>query len=97
LILSTGALSTRVKPGVFDHLHLGQTKPLPSDLAQILKDYKNVLILEESLGNGGLFGAVAGLVADEDLNVKLVKRKISDEFTSHGRRQELLKELGLIP
>ncbi len=97
LILSTGALSVRIQPGVFDHLHLAQVKPLPKDLAQILKDYSNVLVLEESTGSGGLFGAIAGLVADEDLDVKLVKRKISDEFTNHGRRQELLKERGLIP
>lgn len=97
LILSTGALSSRVQPGLFDHLHLGQVKPLPKELAKILRDYSNVLILEESIGNGGLFGAVAGLAADEDLDLKMVKRKISDEFTNHGRRHELLKELGLIP
>jgi deoxyxylulose-5-phosphate synthase len=97
LLLSTGALSSFVASGVFDHLHVGQVKPLPKDLAEILKDYTNVLVLEEGLGTGGFFGAVAGLVADQDLEVKLVKRKISDEFTNHGNRHELLKELGLIP
>jgi 1-deoxy-D-xylulose-5-phosphate synthase len=97
LLLSTGALSSFAASGVFDHLHVGQAKPLPQDLAEILKGYTNVLILEEGLGIGGFFGAVAGLVADKDLKVKLVKRKISDEFTNHGNRHELLQELGLIP
>ncbi|HCP40461.1 MAG TPA: hypothetical protein DIT65_01595 [Cryomorphaceae bacterium] len=97
LLLSTGALSSHVESGVFDHLHLGQVKPLPENLPQLLKDYSNVLVVEESIGNGGLFGGLAGLVADKDLEVKLVKRKISDEFTNHGNRHELLKELGLIP
>ena len=97
LLISTGALSSFVESGVFDHLHVGQVKPLPEGFSALLKDYDNILVLEEATGVGGLFGAVAGLIADEDLEVKLVKRKISDEFTNHGNRHELLQELGLIP
>lgn len=97
LLLSTGALSSYVESGVFDHLHAGQVKPLAENFSALLKDYTNVLVLEESIGVGGLFGAVASLIADNDLEVKLVKRKISDEFTNHGNRHELLNELGLIP
>ena len=44
-----------------------------------------------------MFGAIAGMAADADLDLRLVKRKISDAFTNHGVRQELLKELGLVP
>ena len=97
LLVSTGHLTSKVQTGLFDHLHLGQIKPLPPNLTDILSKYSNVLVLEESLGQGGLFGAIAGVVADADLNLRLAKRKISDAFTNHGVREELLKELGLMP
>ncbi len=97
LIVSTGHITSSVQSGLFDHLHLGQIKPLPMNLVEILSKYNNVLVLEESIGHGGMFGAIAGLAADADLDLRLVKRKISDAFTNHGVRQELLKELGLIP
>ena len=97
LIVSTGHITSSVQSGLFDHLHLGQIKPLPINLVEILSKYNNVVVLEESIGHGGLFGAIAGMAADADLDVRLVKRKISDAFTNHGVRQELLKELGLIP
>ena len=97
LIVSTGHITSSVQSGLFDHLHLGQIKPLPLNLVEILSRYNNVLVLEESIGHGGVFGAIAGMAADADLDLRLVKRKISDAFTNHGVRKELLNELGLIP
>jgi len=66
-------------------------------MVDAVHNYENIIILEEGSGSGGLFGAIAGLVADEDVNVRLVQRKIGDAFIDHGGRNELLRDLGLIP
>lgn len=97
LLVSTGALTARVENVLFDHVHLGQTKPLPDGFSDLLKKYDSVVVLEESNGVGGLSGALSSHMAKEDLEAKLVVRKIPDAFTSHGKRDELLRAWGLIP
>ena len=97
LLVSTGALTAHVVNELFDHAHLAQTKPLPSEFCDRLKEYESIVVLEEANGVGGLSGAVAMYMATEDVEAKLVVRKIPDEFTSHGKRDELLRAWGLIP
>lgn len=97
LLVSTGALTARVENVLFDHVHLAQTKPLPEGFCNLLTQYQSVVVLEESNGVGGLSGALASYMAKEDIDAKLVVRKIPDAFTSHGKRDELLRAWGLIP
>ena len=97
LLVSTGALSDFATDGAWDHLHLGQVKPLPEGFSEAVRRYENIIVLEEGSGEGGLFGAVARLAAEEDAVVRLVQRKIGNGFVDHGERDELLREIGLIP
>ena len=97
LLVSTGALSAEVKQGLFDHVHLAQTKPLPVAFCELLSNYESVVLLEEANGFGGMSGMVSTFMSKADIEAKLVLRKIPDAFTDHGRRNELLRELGLIP
>ena len=97
LLLSSGVLSTFADVGAMDHIHVGQVKPLPTEVKRMLGRYQTIVVLEESIGVGGLSGTVAMEIAQTDLDLKLVIRKIDDVFTEHGSRQELLKETGLIP
>lgn len=97
LFVATGVLSGTVVAGPYDRLHLAQTKPLPEEFIQTLTRYETVIVLEESQGVGGLSGAVAAELARADHGAKLVIRKLPDAFVPHGKRDELLKGLGLQP
>ena len=97
LLLSSGVLSSFAKEEAMDHVHLGQLKPLPAEVRGMLGQYQTVVILEESMGTGGLSGTVAMEIANSDLDIKLMVRKINDVFTEHGSRHELLKATGLLP
>lgn len=97
LIISTGVLSSKITPENSDHLHLGQVKPLPEELADHLSGYERIVVVEEGQGAGGLFGAIAHHMSSQNTKATLVSKKIGDAFVDHGERDDLLKELGLIP
>ena len=97
LIISTGALSTKITAPNSDRLHLGQVKPLPEELADHLLGYERIVVVEEGQGVGGLFGAVSHHLSSQNNKATLVSKKIGDAFVDHGEREDLLKELGLIP
>jgi deoxyxylulose-5-phosphate synthase len=91
LQLTTGQVSAwkQLDTGT-SRIHLAQVAPLPSDLADLLKDVEVIEVWEESMGPGGLFSAVASLVAAVQISVTVVPKVVRLEFPGQlDREQEL--------
>ncbi|WP_018249973.1 1-deoxy-D-xylulose-5-phosphate synthase [Orenia marismortui] len=71
-------------------------KPLDKQLIKNLADRFNLLFtVEENVLQGGFGSAVAEFLVDQNLNVKLKRIALPDEFIEHGSREELLAKYGL--
>ncbi|TDX48262.1 1-deoxy-D-xylulose-5-phosphate synthase [Orenia marismortui] len=71
-------------------------KPLDKQLIKNLADRFNLLFtVEENVLQGGFSSAVAEFLVDQNLNVKLKRIALPDEFIEHGSREELLAKYGL--
>jgi len=96
LWVSTGAISDLMK-NEGNHLHLAQVWPFLDDFGEILANFDEIHVFEESTGLGGLGGGVAALVEDMVPRPKLVLHKLPSTFIEHGPRLSLLKEHGFDP
>ena len=56
-----------------------------------------VVTVEENALNGGFGEAVAQLLESEGRTNRIVRIGLPDRFTPHGKRAELLEEVGLVP
>ncbi len=71
-------------------------KPLDSELIlEICNNHENIVTIEEGCLSGGFGSAVSAFLHDNNLENKLHRIGIPDNFVEHGTRDELLAELGL--
>ncbi len=71
-------------------------KPLDSELIlEICNNHDNIITIEEGCLSGGFGSAVRAFLHDNNLENKLHRIGIPDNFVEHGTRDELLAELGL--
>ena len=71
-------------------------KPLDSELIlEICNNHDNIVTIEEGCLSGGFGSAVSAFLHDNNLENKLHRIGIPDNFVEHGARDELLVELGL--
>lgn len=73
-------------------------KPLDEDLlCGCAQSGLPVFTCEENMSAGGFGDAVAELLESKAMHNRLVRIGIPDQFVPHGRREELLDEVGLSP
>jgi 1-deoxy-D-xylulose-5-phosphate synthase len=64
-------------------------------LAEILRDHKNILVVEEGTVVNGFGAHVAALVAELDPEARVVAHGVRDEFIEQAPRAKQLARLGL--
>jgi len=64
-------------------------------LHHIFTTYKKVVVFEEGTIRGGAGSALLEFAAAHDYRIPITLEGIPDEFISHGKSDNLLKELGL--
>ncbi len=73
-------------------------KPLDEDLIlSSIGPNTPVFTLEENAKIGGFGDAVSALLSDRGLENRMIRIGIPDHFVPHGRREDLLDEMGLSP
>ena len=71
-------------------------KPLPVvKLSKLMRSVKRIVTLEEGTLMGGLGSSVANLIADNDIDVSLLRIGVNDQFISAGNKIECSKEAGI--
>lgn len=71
-------------------------KPLDEDMLRSLKE-KPIITMEEHVLSGGFGSAVSTFCVAEEIPGPLLSFGIADTFVQHGRRDQLMKYLGLEP
>jgi len=103
-VVSVGTLAEKIQTALaqheqadsFAHYDLGFVKPLDADLLHhIFTTYKKVVVFEEGTIRGGAGSALLEFAAAHDYRIPITLEGIPDEFISHGKSDNLLKELGL--
>lgn len=99
VIISYGFIGQEAKRALegtpYAHFDLVYLKPMDLEVTSILRDYKEVITLEESTFSGGIGQTILSLKNELDLETKVTCLHLPDEFVEHGSREELLDELGL--
>ena len=73
-------------------------KPLDSKiLCKICKNHSAIITIEEGTLIGGFGSAVGNYLHDNNIDIKLKRMGIPDQYVPHGERQDLLNEIGLNP
>ena len=72
-------------------------KPMDADMLRSLSDRCSIVTMEEGALIGGFGSAVCSFLSGEGRAAPLVTLGIPDTFIQHGRREQLLKYLGLTP
>ena len=73
-------------------------KPLDVEmLIDICKNHTNIITIEEGVLSGGFGSSISSFLHDYQLNNKLHRLGIPDDFVEHGTREKLLHDLGLHP
>jgi 1-deoxy-D-xylulose-5-phosphate synthase len=70
-------------------------KPLDPRLGAVAGAHRLVVTVEDNVLAGGFGSAVAEVLADEEVHTPLLRLGIPDQFLPHGKREQLLAELGL--
>jgi 1-deoxy-D-xylulose-5-phosphate synthase len=70
-------------------------KPLDPRLGAVAGGHRLVVTVEDNVLAGGFGSAVAEVLADEEVRTPLLRLGIPDQFLPHGKREQLLAELGL--
>ena len=71
-------------------------KPLDVELLiDICNDHANIITIEEGALSGGFGSAVSCFLHDNQLDNKMQRLGIPDDFVEHGTRRELLHDIGL--
>lgn len=72
-------------------------KPVPGGLVQLARAARLVMVVEDGMRTGGVGAAVSQALRDADVDVPVRNIGIPDEFLVHGKRDDLLKTLGITP
>lgn len=70
-------------------------KPLPTGLVDMAKAARMVVTMEDGVRSGGVGGAVLQLLQDCDVVMPVRTLGIPEEFLVHGKRAEVLADIGL--
>ena len=69
--------------------------PVPPALLPLARNARLVVVLEDGVRNGGVGAAVSQLLRDADVDVPVRNFGIPAEFLDHGKRAEVLAQIGL--
>ena len=73
-------------------------RPLDEELLEkLLETHEYIITGEDGTLNGGFGSAIAEFLLDRGFNKKLLRFGIPDRFITHGKVQQLEKDLGLLP
>lgn len=70
-------------------------KPLPRSLITMAQRYKKVVVVEDGIKHGGIASTISELFRESGLNVAVHSIGVPLEFLEHGKRAEILDELGI--
>ena len=70
-------------------------KPVPDQLVEMARRVRTVVTVEDGVRAGGVGGAVAQALRDARVTTPLVDFGIPSRFLDHGKRAEVLAEIGL--
>ena len=69
-------------------------KPIDKEqIFEIAKKYKYIITVEEHQITGGLGSTIAEIIAENNMNTKIIRLGLNDEFTSVVGNQEYLREI----
>ena len=69
-------------------------KPIDKEqILEIAKEYKYIITVEEHQITGGLGSTIAEIIAENNMNTKIIRLGLNDEFTSVVGNQEYLREI----
>ena len=103
-ILSLGTIARNIQAALaelknvdnFAHFDLGFVKPLDLELLHtVFNTYKRVVVFEEGTIKGGAGSAILEFAAQYNYNIPIELEGVPDQFISHGKHKNLLKDLGL--
>jgi 1-deoxy-D-xylulose-5-phosphate synthase len=103
-ILSVGTIAENIQAALaeledadnFAHFDLGFVKPLDLELLHtVFHTYQRVVIFEEGSVKGGAGSAVLEFAAENNYKIPIELEGVPDQFISHGKSKNLLKDLGL--
>ena len=103
-ILSVGTIAGNIHAALaeledadnFAHFDLGFVKPLDLELLHtVFHTYQRVVIFEEGSVKGGAGSAVLEFAAENNYKIPIELEGVPDQFISHGKSKNLLKDLGL--
>ena len=102
-ILSLGTIAGNIQAALaelknvdnFAHFDLGFVKPLDLELLHtVFNTYKRVVVFEEGTIKGGVGSAILEFAAQYNYNIPIELEGVPDQFISHGKPKNLLKDLG---
>jgi 1-deoxy-D-xylulose-5-phosphate synthase len=73
------------------------TKPIDEALVDAARQHRLVVAVEDNGRVGGFGDAVSRLLRDHDVDVPVKTFGLPQEFLSHGKREQVLEEVGLTP
>lgn len=77
-------------------ISIRQLKPLDTDyMINLLKKVKKVVTVENHTIYGGLASTISEIIAENNLNIKLIKIGVNDTFTESGKTSEVKEKYGL--
>ena len=103
-ILSVGTVAENIQAALteledadnFAHFDLGFVKPLDLELLHtVFHTYQRVVVFEEGSIKGGAGSAVLEFAAENNYKIPIELEGVPDQFISHGKSKNLLKDLGL--
>lgn len=105
LVVSTGIMSGKARlmcnalPFDYNILHMPIIKPFQHvTFLERLGSHKAVITMEEGIINGGLGSAVIECLADNNIQIPVLRFGIPDAFAPHyGEQDDLLETYGLTP
>src|SRR6202167_5020406 len=72
-------------------------KPIDETLVDAARQHRLVVTVEDNGRVGGFGDAVSRLLRDHDVGMPVKTFGLPQEFLSHGKREEVLEEVGLTP
>jgi len=103
-ILSVGTIAGNIHAALaeledadnFAHFDLGFVKPLDLELLHtVFHAYQRVVVFEEGSIKGGAGSAVLEFATENNYKIPIELEGVPDQFISHGKSKNLLKDLGL--
>ncbi len=70
-------------------------KPVPQAVVELAKSARLVIVIEDGMRSGGVGAAVSQRLSDCGVDLPVRNIGVPDTFLNHGKREDLLKELGI--